>query len=287
MENIHKVDVSKFKADSTRADDTHRKMYNENQIVKPRTYDVIPTSNRMNYNFDTENRRDYGLETGLTRVIDLDLFMDKFKLIFAGVVHDVKARMIGEIDKSIWEEARKRQRGRVVQDDLVDLVAPIFIIAHIGVDTEVNAIDRMGNSSFKRISDVSALNTVLRKYRIAFKDDKDHDGKTIRRTYMVDPKGLAAFGYDMSKIYKGGKVSSTKVACETALLKSYIELDNGAQYIWKKSPPTRVPGLKEKCRPFILEITDADDIASVEQQAKDLIEEHEAYLPAAFPNVFL
>ena len=105
MEGLAKMEVAKYKADTTREDDTHRQMYAENQIVKPRQYDMIPTTNKLHYNFDTENRRDYGLETSRNHSIDLDLFKDQFKQIFAGVVYSVKNGMCGTIAPSLWEEA--------------------------------------------------------------------------------------------------------------------------------------------------------------------------------------
>jgi predicted P-loop ATPase len=137
MEGLAKMEVAKYKADTTREDDTHRQMYAVNQVVKPRQYDMIPTTNKLHYNFEDENRRDYGLETGRNHSIDLDLFKDHFKQIFAGVVHSVKNGMCGTIAPSLWEEARRHQRGRIVQDDLMDLVAPIIMVAHYSVATEL------------------------------------------------------------------------------------------------------------------------------------------------------
>ena len=149
MEGLHKLEIAKYKADTTRHDDSHRQMYAENQIVMPRQYDVIPTTNKLHYNFDTENRRDYGIETGRNHSIDVDLFRDQFKQIFAGLVYSVKNGMSGKIAPGLWEEARKHQRRRIVQDDLGDLVAPIIMIAHLSVTTEVT-IDTINSTNMMR-----------------------------------------------------------------------------------------------------------------------------------------
>jgi hypothetical protein len=255
-------------------------MYAENQIVMPRQYDVIPTTNKLNYNFDTENRRDYGIETSRNHSIDLDLFRDQFKSIFADVVHSVKNGMSGKIAPNLWEEARKHQRQRIVQDDLGDLVAPIIMIAHLSVTTEVtkdniNSIENMRGT----IKDRTTLDAIFRRYRIGFKDESQ------TRVYMVDPKGLATFASDLDRHYRNGKIRTDKALCGAALLKQCIEVE-AHQYTWKSAGKViRIPTLSGTCRPYLLEIN-KEDVPGVEAIASEYILEFDRLLPRVFKELF-
>jgi predicted P-loop ATPase len=280
MEGLHKLEVAKYKADTTRHDDSHRQMYAETQIVMPRQYDVIPTTNKLHYNFDTENRRDYGIETGRNYSIDLDLFADQFKQIFAGVVHSVKKGMSGKIAPGLWGEARKHQRQRIVQDDLGDLVAPIIMIAHLSVATEV-AIDNINTIENMRgtIKNQSTLMAIISRYRIIYKDESQ------TRTYMVDPKGLATFASDLDKHYRNGKIRTDKTLCCAALLKQSIEVE-AHQYTWKSAGTVgRIPNLSGTCRPYTL-VIDNDDIPAIEAIANEYILEFDRLLPRVFKELF-
>ena len=280
MEGLHKLDIAKYKAETTRYEDSHRQMYAENQIFMPRQYDVIPTTNKLHYNFDTENRRDYGIETGRHRSIDLDWFSDHFKWIFAGVVHSVKNGMSGKIAPKLWEEARKYQRGRIVQDDLMDLVAPIIMIAHLSVKTEVtmdniNSIETMKGT----IKNESTLMAIIRRYRIAYKDESQ------TRTYLVDPKGLSTFASDLDKHYRNGKIRTDKALCCASLLKQCIEVD-GHQYTWKIADKTmRIPVIGAPCRPYLLVINNKD-IPPIQAIASEYILEFDRLLPRVFKELF-
>ncbi|MFI5324012.1 MAG: hypothetical protein ACHQ6U_10900, partial [Thermodesulfobacteriota bacterium] len=126
-------------------------------------------------------------------------------------------------------------------------------------------------------------------YRIAYNDDIDPDGKIIRRIYRVDPKGLATFAFDMSKVYKDGKIRTLKNECCSALLKCYIEV-NSKQYIWR-SPElktVRISGVLSltPCRPYWLMIEDNKDIGEVNELAITYQEEYSDLIPKIFEKLF-
>ena len=162
----------------------------------------------------------------------------------------------------------------------MDLVAPIIFIAHLSVGTEVtldniNSLDKMKGT----IKDKSILLDILRRYRIAFKDEE------YKRIYLVDPKGLATFASDVNKHYRNNQIRVDKGLCCDALLKCFIELEQ-RQYVWKNVDiVSRIPGLDKTCRPYALTI-DKEDIEEVSRIANEYMAEYSGLLPRVFSGLF-
>lgn len=161
----------------------------------------------------------------------------------------------------------------------MDLVAPIIMVAHLSVATEVtldniNSLDKMKGT----INNKSTLLDILRRYKIAYEDENG------TRTYLVDPKGLTTFASDVNKHYRNNQIRVDKGLCCDALLKCFIELEQ-RQYGWKQLVKvSRVPGLPKTCRPYSLAINE-EDIPAVEAIANDYIVEYSGLLPMVFSNL--
>jgi hypothetical protein len=112
---LRKMELEHFKSDITRTVDFYRPLFKSEAVEVARRYDSISTTNKDTYNYDDENRRDYGIEVGN---IDTDLFIQEYNNIMGCVVREVKNGMSGGPRSEIWELARYEQEKRIVSNDL-------------------------------------------------------------------------------------------------------------------------------------------------------------------------
>jgi predicted P-loop ATPase len=91
-----KIDLEAFKSDISSTIEVHRPLFKPYVIERPRWFDSICTTNKKQYNYDTENMRDFGIDVAITgQRIKNDLFLKEFERIFGAVVWHVKRGMSG------------------------------------------------------------------------------------------------------------------------------------------------------------------------------------------------
>jgi len=156
-----KIDLEAFKSDISSTLEVHRPLFKPYVIERPRWFDSICTTNKKQYNYDTENMRDFGIDVAVNgQRIKNDLFLDEFDRIFGAVVWHVKKGMSGAPDPGIVEEAKLRQEDRVVENPLRHVLGIALALGHIRSDR-------------------------LKYYGMDIKEQRDGDGNIVTRRYSI------------------------------------------------------------------------------------------------------
>ena len=75
-----KIDLEAFKSDISSTVEVHRPLFKSYVIERPRWFDSICTTNKKQYNYDTENMRDFGIDVAINgQRIKNDLFIKEFE----------------------------------------------------------------------------------------------------------------------------------------------------------------------------------------------------------------
>jgi hypothetical protein len=242
-----KIDLEAFKSDISSTLEVHRPLFKPYVIERPRWFDSICTTNKKQYNYDTENMRDFGIDVAIIGLrIKNDLFLKEFNRIFGAVVWLVKRGMSGAPDPKIIEEAKLRQEDRVVENPLRHVLNVSLALGHIRKDR-------------------------LRYYGMDIKEEKDGDGNIITRRYSINYPKMLLYASRYIHYHK------LKVPVVTdAVIKDEIEHVRVINLLWTVGTRQSIFGHQDRC--FSIKFTGSEQMRAAHQLAMDIIDEDEFFI---------
>lgn len=302
MVGFGKIEVSHFKNEDTTTIDARRRLYREDATKTKRNYEFISSTNDEEYNRAARNRRDAGIKVGIKGPIEIQTFIDRFPVFVGTALMLIENGETGEIDYSLAEEIRKGQYTRLVRNDTMELLEPLFALSHVdqslqrvadfeaelenGVEPDEDArkvdqeIQELG-SDYSRLMIVDNRTDQLKiwqRYQLTYKDELDGDKQIIRRTYYIGSTGLTNYATDYKKHMELPHIKIDKAALTDALSKlHYVQ----TTIRWKKygidkvirarsvydRREKKVKGSDFIFKPSWLMVVEAPDIVNVEKKA--------------------
>jgi predicted P-loop ATPase len=190
--NFAGVTIEEFKQFVSSMKDVRRPLFKNEAEKRLRWYDCIATTNKFQYNTDTENLRDWGIPVGVGgKMIDTDRFLEVRDKIFGWAVWNVKRGMSGAPDIRLRDIARTHLEERIEYNDTMELLEPVFAFAHL--------CDKDGNGD--RIIGIVPQEKgleIMEKYEISYKFDKELQ----KQIYLISSVGLRNFATDYSNFMK-------------------------------------------------------------------------------------
>ncbi|HZZ22842.1 MAG TPA: VapE domain-containing protein [Roseiarcus sp.] len=104
--------------DISSAVESYRRLWSQDLYERPHGFCSIGTTNKDQYNYDTINRRYYGMKVAVDGKMLDKRSVANYDRILGSLVWNVKNGMSGAISKEIASEARYHQDIRVVENDL-------------------------------------------------------------------------------------------------------------------------------------------------------------------------
>jgi hypothetical protein len=213
-----KIDLEAFKSDISSTVEVHRPLFKPYVIERPRWFDSICTTDKKQYNYDTENMRDFGIDVAINgQRIKNDLFLKEFERIFGAVVWHVKRGMSGIADPSIIAEAKLRQEDRVVENPLRHVLNIALTLGHIRSDR-------------------------LRYYGMDIKEERDGDGNVVTRRYSITYAKMLLYASRYVR-YHGLKVP----VITDAVIKNEIEHVRIIDIPWTVGTRQSIFGHQDRC----------------------------------------
>ena len=243
--NFAGVTIEEFKQFVSSMKDVRRPLFKNEAEKRLRWYDCIATTNKFQYNTDTENLRDWGIQVGIGgKMIDTDRFLELRQKIFGWAVWNVKRGMNGAPDIRLRDIARTYQEERIEYNDTMELIEPVFAFAHLSdkiVGVEPSAKDM----------------AIMEKYEISHKFDK----ALQKHMYLISSAGIRNFATDYSNFMKRHNIPIHKRAIEDAMRKlKWTKMNN--------KTTMRAPVLDTTIRGYYLVV---DDFVAMEQRAWEYI----------------
>jgi hypothetical protein len=270
-------------------------LFSMDLLEHPRWFYSMGTTNRAEYNYETNNRRYLGLRVSADgHMIDNQYVIKNFNKIMGCLVWNVKNGMSGAISSKVKAAATYQQDIRIVETDLALILKYVFAIAHILEETLPSGVKR---------------ERMFERYQIGHKDIKGGDGAVLQRMYKVSLKGLSTFAADYIDFYRR-KVNIDVSAIKSTITKVMVVVDcyvndkdeivtyndapkdeNGdideakaryhpVYYKWEpRDQPERLPNLNNVIRGYGL-IIDKLDIAKFEELAFKYLVELQVFIEA-------
>jgi hypothetical protein len=171
----------------------------------------LGTTNKDQYNYDTINRRYYGMKVAVDgKMVDNQRFIANYNRIMGALVWNVKHGMSGAISKDVADAARYHQDIRVVDSDLMWILKRVFAFAHVTDDILPRTMKR---------------DKILEHYQVGYKDLKDGDKKLINRTYLISLTGLSNFATDYIDFWKRKDIKIDVQSLKEAIVRLLVEID--------------------------------------------------------------
>jgi hypothetical protein len=188
MAGLSRMDLEHLKNVVTSTVESCRPLFSMDLLERPRWFYSMGTTNRGEYNYETNNRRYLGLRVSVDgQMIDNVGIVKNYNKIMGCLVWHVKNGMSGVINNKIKAAATYQQDIRIVETDLGMILRYVFAFAHI--------TDEFLPSDVKR-------ERIFERYQIGYKDIKTGDGGAFQRMYKISLKGLSAFAADYVDFYK-------------------------------------------------------------------------------------
>jgi Virulence-associated protein E len=210
MAGQSRLDLEHMKNVITSTVESCRPLFSMDLLERPRWFYSMGTTNRGEYNYETNNRRYLGLRVSIDgKMIDNVGIIKDYNKIMGCLVWNVKNGMSGAIDKKVKDAATYQQDIRIVENDLSLILKYAFAFAHLIDDDALPGVKR---------------ERMLERYQIGFKDIRDGDKKIIQRMYKISLKGLSTYAADYIDFYKR-KVNIDVSAIKSTILKVMVVVD--------------------------------------------------------------
>lgn len=210
MAGLSRMDLEHLKNVITSTVESCRPLFSMDLLERPRWFYSVGTTNRGEYNYETNNRRYLGLRVSIDgKMIDNVHIVANYNKIMGALVWNVKNGMSGAIDKKIKADATYQQDIRIVETDLGMILKYVFAIAHL--------TDLILPSELKR-------EQMAERYQIGFKDVRSGDGELLHRMYKISLKGLRTFAFDYVDYYRQ-KVNVDVSAIKNTITKVMVTVD--------------------------------------------------------------
>jgi Virulence-associated protein E len=189
--------------------ESYRPLWSQDLYERPRWFYSIGTTNKDQYNYDTINRRYYGMKVAVDgKMLDNQRFITNHHKIMGALVWNVRNGMSGAISKDIANDARYHQDIRIVDNDLMMILKRLIAFAHVDKDIIP--------------SDVK-IATIIERYQIGYRDIKNDRG--TNRTYMIRLTGLSNFASDYTDFWKRKDIKIDLQSLKEAILRLLVEVD--------------------------------------------------------------
>jgi hypothetical protein len=120
LARLSQMNLEHLKNDISSTVESYRPLWSQDLYERPRWFYSIGTTNKDQYNYDTINRRYYGMKVAVGgKMLDNERFIRNYHKIMGALVWNIKNGMSGAISKEIANEARYHQDIRVVDNDLI------------------------------------------------------------------------------------------------------------------------------------------------------------------------
>jgi hypothetical protein len=242
-----KVDLEAFKSDISSTIEVHRPLFKSYVVERPRWFDSICTTNKKQYNYDTENMRDFGIDVAINgQRIKNDLFLNEYERIFGAVVWNVKHGMSGAPDPRIIDEAKRRQEDRVVESPLRHILNVALALGHIRQDR-------------------------LKIYGMDVKEEKDGDGNVVTRRYSITYAKMLLYASKYIAYHK------LKVSFVTdSIIRDEMEHVRVMDVPWTAGSRQYFFGVQNRC--FSIKFLGKDQMKEALQFAMDIIDQDEFFV---------
>ncbi len=199
------MNLEHLKNDISSTVESYRPLWSQDLYERPRWFYSIGTTNKDQYNYDTVNRRYYGMKVAIDgKMVDNQRLIANYNKIMGALVWNVKNGMSGAISKDIADEARYHQDIRVVDNDLMMILKRVIAFAHVDKDIIP--------------SDVK-IAAIMERYQIGY---RDHDAS---RTYMISLTGLSNFASNYTDFWKRKDIKIDLQSLKEAILRLLVEID--------------------------------------------------------------
>jgi hypothetical protein len=197
--NLSGVSVEEFKIFVSSMKDVRRPLFKNESEARSRWYDCIATTNKTQYNVDTDNLRDWGIGVGKNgKMIDTDKFLGLRDKIFGWAVWNVKHGMSAAPDTSLRQIAITYQQERIEYSDIMEILEPVFAFAHLD-DKDYN-----GEAIKGVVSEAKGI-SIIEKYQVSYRDDRNYGW-----VYVISNSGLRNFINDYCNFLKNYRIPRSK-----------------------------------------------------------------------------
>jgi len=272
---MSRFDLDHYKNEISSTVDTGRIMRTEEPISIPRAYDIIATTNRTEILYDTQNVREFPLDTG---IVNNDLFVAEYPKIMGRIVHGVLYEgWSGAPSKDIMAKAYEIQDAHLVESDLTSWLKLVVAFTHISGITE------------------HKFDELVWAFRIS-RTDYTRDviiggvpGQVIDESvYVTDANGLSTFAAQYRKFHNRSEVRIDKNVVKDSINKVRIELDNGSKLKWQKmgkKQTMRATMLSTSLRGWFLKVP-GNDLPAMERFVNDVLFQETQFIQHLVGEIF-